>query len=226
MFPTYLNRQFRKLIARLFPGRFPRLYSTTDEPKQVPVQIAAYQLARDQYLLGGDRLLDVGFGLGYGLEILSTKVAYLAGVDIDAKAVALSQNLIGTIPGLQELRTYDGRSLPYQRAAFDVVTCVDVIEHVPDYSGLLKEMLRVAARQVFVSTPNRRPEYTSPNGKPKNPWHLREWTFDEFDSILHELPDIRIEWNFLDGPWKGPFQTSHVVSGATQALASVLIKKL
>lgn len=221
-----IDKRIRKLVARLFPGCFPRLYSTTDEPMQVPVQMEAYQLARDCYIRPGDSLLDVGFGLGYGLQIFATQANYLAGVDIDRKAVAAAQKLVGVIPGLQELRVYDGQSLPYGPSSFDVVTCVDVIEHVPDYLSLLKEMLRVAARLVFISTPNRRPEYTLPNGRPKNLWHLREWSYDEFDSILHQLPGVRVEWNFLDGAWEGPFHTRQVVSDATLALAPVLLKNL
>jgi ubiquinone/menaquinone biosynthesis C-methylase UbiE len=223
---SILNRRFRKQIARLFPGRFPRLYSTTDEPMQVPVQVAAYRLILDRYIQPGDRLLDVGFGLGYGLQILSPKAAYLTGVDIDPKAVKAAQKLVGAIPGLRELRNYNGQSLPFEPASFDVLTCVDVLEHVPDYLSLLKEMLRVASRLVVVSTPNRRPENTLPNGKPKNPWHLREWSYQEFDSLLRQLPGVQVEWNFLDGPWEGPFQTSLVISDATLALTPVLLKAI
>jgi len=221
-----IDRGLRKGLARFLGGRFHGMYSTLDDPMQVPVQVAAYQLALDQYLSPRDRILDVGFGLGYGLQLMSKKAAYLAGVDIDPKAVKAAQKLVGVIPGLQELCIYNGILLPYQQASFDVVTCVDVIEHVPDYRGLLEEMLRVAARLVFVSTPNRRPEYTLPNGKPKNHWHLREWSYEEFDLILRQLQQIQVEWNFLDGPWEGPFQTGQVISGDTQALAPVLIKKL
>jgi 2-polyprenyl-3-methyl-5-hydroxy-6-metoxy-1,4-benzoquinol methylase len=220
----WLDRGFRKRLARLFRGRFPGLYSTTDDPMQVPVQVAAYSLALESYIQRGDRLLDVGFGLGYGLEMLSQKAAYLAGIDVDQKAVAEAQRLVGAIPGLHELRAYDGQSIPYEQGSFDVVTCVDVIEHVPDYLGLLQEMLRVASRLVLVSTPNRRPENTLPNGRPRNIWHLREWSYEEFDLLLGRLPGIRIEWHFLEGPWEGPFQTGQVISDATLALTPVLLK--
>jgi 2-polyprenyl-3-methyl-5-hydroxy-6-metoxy-1,4-benzoquinol methylase len=222
----YWNKRLRKIIVRLFPGHFSRLYSTTDEPAQIPVQAAAYNLALERYVLPGDRILDVGFGLGYGLQILSTKPVCLAGVEIDRKAVETVQKLAGGIQGLDELLIYDGRSLPYEADSFNVITCVDVLEHVPDYLYLLREMLRVASRLVFLSTPKRRPENTFPNGRPRNPWHLREWTMEELDFILHQLPDVQVEWNFLDGLWAGPFHTSRSCSNPTLALTPALIKQL
>jgi len=70
---------------------------------------------------------------------------------------------------------------------------------------------------------NRRLEYTRPDGKPKNRWHLREWTFEELERILEALSDIgRIEWNFLNGAWEGPFECTSVPLPTTQALTPAL----
>lgn len=169
----------------------------------------------------GDSALDVGFGLGYGLEILSEKAVKLCGIDIDRKAVAHVQETL-SVRGIEELRHYDGYSIPYSEKTFDAVTCVDVIEHVPDYARLLRELCRVARRTLFLSTPNRRPEHTGPDGKPKNPWHIREWSFDEFDDILKEL-GVKYEWNFLNGPWEGPFTVTQQITDSTMALAPAIL---
>jgi hypothetical protein len=75
---------------------------------------------------------------------------------------------------------------------------------VEDYHRLLREMLRVSRLGVFISTPNRRPEFTNPDGTPKNHWHLREWTPEELQEILERHG--RVEWTCLDGPFEGPFQ--------------------
>ena len=92
---------------------------------------------------------------------------------------------------------FDGYNLPFPDDTFDVVTCVDVIEHVEDYDRLIKEMLRVSKKGVFLSTPNRRPEYTNRDGSPKNYWHLREWSFEELEMILSKFG--RTEWIFING---------------------------
>lgn len=58
---------------------------------------------------------------------------------------------------------------------------------------------------------------------PVNRWHLREWSFEEFNSILRQLDDVEFEWYFLDGPWAGPFYTNNSCSSNTLALAPALI---
>jgi len=213
----------RKAMSWRCPGRFPGLYSTLDAPMEVPVQVAAYGLATKRYLLDGDRVCDVGFGLGYGLRIMAEKAGELVGIDIDRRAVARARSLMDKVPRITEVRRYDGHTIPYDAGSFDVVTCIDVIEHVPDYMMLIREMVRVSRRIVFLSTPNRVPENTGPDGKPRNHWHLREWSYEELDHILRGVPGIRLEWNFLDGPWEGPFKCAPAASGKTLALTPALI---
>ena len=218
-----IGSRVRRLIAGVFRGRFPGLYSTVDDPMEVPVQVAAYQLAVRKYIQSEDRVLDIGFGLGYGMKIMAERAEQLTGIEIDRRAVSRGKKLVKEVPQIIAVKHYDGRTIPYDDNSFDVVTCVDVLEHVPDYVALLQEMVRVSSRVVFVSTPNRRPEYTRPNGRPKNRWHLREWSFQELDAILQGIPDVRVDWNFLDGPWKGPFERGSAVSEDTMALAPALM---
>lgn len=190
----------------------------------VPCQIEAYFLALNQYVDEGSSVLDVGFGLGYGLNILAIKAKAVSGVDVDAKAYTYCQDtLVNRNPRLVYLDVYDGYVLPFPDNTFDVVTCVDVIEHVEDYDRFIKEMLRVTKKGVFFSTPNRRPEYTNPDGTPKNYWHLREWSFDEFDVILRKHGEV--EWNVLNGLWEGPFHKSSSIQQDTLTLSPFLYKK-
>lgn len=213
--------RLRIWLARHLGGPFSRLYSVFDTEGEVPVQIAAYRLATDHYLRTGDSVLDVGFGLGYGLKIMSEKAARLSGIEVDRKAVERAMKELSD-PKIMDLRHYDGYSIPFSEQSFDIVTCIDVIEHVPDYVRLIRDLCRVARRAVLISTPNRRDEYTRSNGRPKNPWHIREWSFKEFDAILRKL-GMTCEWNFVNGPWEGPFSVSQRISQATIALAPALI---
>jgi len=218
-----IGGRVRRLIAGVFWGRVPRLYSTIDHPIEVAVQVAAYQLAMHKYIQPGDRVLDVGFGLGYGLRIMAEKAEELMGIEVDKKAVSHAQRLVPNIPEICELKHYNGHSIPYDNNFFDVVSCIDVIEHVPDYMNLLEEMKRVSNRVILLSTPNRLPENTKSDGMPKNRWHLREWSYEEFNSIIQQIPNIHVDWNFLNGPWEGPFDCTSVVSENTLALTPALI---
>jgi SAM-dependent methyltransferase len=223
-----LIRILRKIYRELFNRK-----QTSIDPKEytsllginsiVPCQNEAYFLALNKYVEENGTLLDVGFGLGYGLNILAIKAKGVSGVDVDKKAYDYCQGtVVGRNPRLQTLLVYDGYNLDFPDNYFDIVTCVDVIEHVEDYDKLIDEMLRVCRKGVFISTPNRRPEYTNPDGTPKNIWHLREWSFEEFDKII--CTHGKIEWNFLNGPWEGPFTCSNELKPDTLTLSPFIFK--
>lgn len=191
----------------------------------VPCQIEAYFLALNRYVTEGATVLDVGFGLGYGLNILAIKAQTVSGIDIDSKAYEYCQgSVVGRNPKIGHLSIYDGYNIDYPDSYFDVVTCVDVLEHVEDYHRFLDELLRVSRKGVFISTPNRRPEYTNKDGTPKNCWHLREWSMDELDAILCQHGQV--DWNFLNGPFDGPFRISDTPQAETLTLSPFLLKQV
>jgi 2-polyprenyl-3-methyl-5-hydroxy-6-metoxy-1,4-benzoquinol methylase len=189
----------------------------------VPCQIEAYFLALNRYVAEGANVLDVGFGLGYGLNILAIKAEIVSGIDVDSKAYIYCQGtVVGRNPKLGHLSIYDGYNIDFPDSFFDVVTCVDVLEHVEDFHRFLDELLRVSRKGVFISTPNRRPEYTNPDGSPKNYWHLREWSFGELEAILQQHG--KTEWIFLNGPFEGPFSQSNEERIDTIALSPFIHK--
>lgn len=75
----------------------------------------------------------------------------------------------------------------------DIIICSDVIEHIKNPNELINYIKSFKYKYVIISTPDRKilrhsfPEYygeVSWWGPPKNPNHVREWTFDEFDKYL------------------------------------------
>ncbi|HSA37680.1 MAG TPA: class I SAM-dependent methyltransferase [Methanoregula sp.] len=202
----------------------PKDYSTiVGVGSVVPVQIEAYFLALNRYVEENAKILDVGFGLGYGLNILAIKAGDVNGIDIDFKVLRYCQNtIVGRNPRLNVLNIFDGYTIPFSDESFDVVCCVDVIEHVEDFNRLIKEMMRVSRKGVFLSTPNRRPENTNKDGSPKNYWHLREWDYPEFDEIVRKFGSI--EWRFINGANEGPFTISTEIDKNTLALAPFIFK--
>lgn len=228
-----MKKSIKKLVNTAIDCCYSRFKFLRPDPKKystiigvgsvVPVQVEAYFLVLNKYIDEDAKILDVGFGLGYGLNILSIKARELYGLDVDTKVLDHCKNtILGKNPRLKHLNIFDGYNIPFPDNFFDVVTCVDVIEHVENYDHLIKEMLRVSRKGVFLSTPNRRPEYTNKDGSPKNYWHLREWSFEEFDKIVSKFG--RVEWNFINGPYEGPFTISTEINQDTLALSPIIFK--
>jgi 2-polyprenyl-3-methyl-5-hydroxy-6-metoxy-1,4-benzoquinol methylase len=217
------TREVLRVKYRLFCPD-PKDYSTTDNLTIIPCQREAYFLALNRYVQPGNEVLDVGFGLGYGLTILAIHAGSVKGIDVDKRCVEYGKGtLLNRNPKLASLDLYDGEKIPFGDESFDLVTCVDVLEHVKDYDTFLLELLRVSRRGVFISTPNRRPENTNKNGTPKNYWHLREWSFDELNTIVSRYGTV--EWNFINGTGEGPFHISDSVLPSTQALTPFIKKR-
>lgn len=190
-FTSYLSRQMRRLLIAIMPpvlaipirwlrgqlqqhrswirtSEDPAKYSTLDNPLEVPSQVESYLFCRDKYLRPTDTVLDVGFGLGYGLQIMAAKAKNLLGVEVDKDAVARSGRIFSGHPKVARILQYDGLRFPLEDKSIDVVTCIEILEHVEEYKNLLSEMTRVARRAVFITTPNRLPENTRRDGRPKN----------------------------------------------------------
>lgn len=82
------------------------------------------------------RILDVGCGTGGNLKLLS-QFGNAEGVDISADALAFCRER-----GL-EVKAGAAEDLPYEDATFDLVTALDVVEHLDDDVAGLSEMRRV-----------------------------------------------------------------------------------
>ena len=123
--------------------------------------------------LGPDaRVLDVGFGEGYGSTILPGEYT---GVELDADLVSHARaKYVG------RFETYDGRHLP--DGPFDLVVSFQVIEHVEEPDPWLAEIARVARRAMF-ATPNRIHRVRD-GERPWNRYHVREFTGDELRLLL------------------------------------------
>lgn len=82
-------------------------------------------------------ILDVGCGTGANLLLLS-KFGDAEGVDVSADALSFCRER-----GLEKVKQGTAEQLPYDEATFDLVTALDVVEHLDDDLAGLKEMRRV-----------------------------------------------------------------------------------
>ncbi|MGH6922386.1 MAG: class I SAM-dependent methyltransferase [Propylenella sp.] len=90
------------------------------------------------------RVLDVGCGTGVLTRVLAQwpRVASVTGVDPAAPLLGRARELAEDLSNI-EFQEADGRSLPFEDAAFDVVVFDSTLSHVPDPKRALAEAFRV-----------------------------------------------------------------------------------
>lgn len=123
-------------------------------------------------------LLDIGTGRGAFLWPLVDRFPELPVTCVDPlehRVALLRQVRDGGIGTLTPL-VGDVTGLPFPDAAFDGVTILEVLEHLPNPVKAVVEILRVARRFVIASVPSRPDD---------NPEHLRLYTADTLAELFH-----------------------------------------
>lgn len=111
---------------------------------------------RNLNLSPGERVLDIGCGPGFLCETMGEIVGptgVVVGIDISSDFITRS-NKRKTSKWLS-YSVGDATEINQENASFDVVTCTQVAEYVPDVDRVLSEALRVlkpGGRAVFVAT--------------------------------------------------------------------------
>ena len=109
--------------------------------------------------LAGIRVLDVGCGGGILADSMARKGASVLGIDLATKALKVAElhALEARTPNI-EYREVSAEALAVEQSAqFDVVTCMEMLEHVPDPASVVKacsELVKPGG-WVFFSTLNR-----------------------------------------------------------------------
>jgi SAM-dependent methyltransferase len=144
--------------------------------------LAVYEWVAER--CAGLDVVDMACGEGYGVEVLARRARRVTGVDANPEAHEHAR-LKYTRPGVRFVRDLvESYSEPC-----DAIVFLQTIEHVEDPAALL-ERFRQLAPVVYLSTPNR---FTlAPPGAEKsdNPWHLREYTPDEFRALCGDDAEI------------------------------------
>ena len=111
--------------------------------------------------LNGKRALDVGCGGGILAEALAQSGAQTTGIDLAEKALKVAE-LHALESGAQvNYQAISAEALALtEPASFDIVTCMEMLEHVPDPISVVKACATLAkpGATLFFSTLNRNPK--------------------------------------------------------------------
>lgn len=111
--------------------------------------------------LNGKKVLDVGCGGGLLSEGMAAKGALVTGIDLSDKALGVARLHL-----LESGRSVDYRSVAAEALAaeqpesYDIVTCMEMLEHVPDPASTIAACAALVkpGGHVFFSTINRNPK--------------------------------------------------------------------
>jgi SAM-dependent methyltransferase len=162
---------------------------------QYIAMLSGYDWARKQLgETGSMNILDNACGSGYGSNYLSGFAGKVTGIDISEAAISICKNDYHK----DNLSFYrmDGAKLSFVDNCFDAVISQDTLEHVEADGAFISEIHRVLkpGGKLVIFTPY------SPvhNPKPKNIYHVREYSRDTFLTLLNSrFNDVRIYGRIL-----------------------------
>jgi 2-polyprenyl-3-methyl-5-hydroxy-6-metoxy-1,4-benzoquinol methylase len=150
------------------------------------------------------KICDCGCGGGFGSNVMSQEADFVWGIDKDESSIkwakevfTRNKNNIYYNPQVT-FNVIDIMNEPREIQAFDIVACIEVIEHIDNYQGVIDFLKRLCkkdkkgvaiegndATKVFISSPNRNHPKIGKDA-PKNARHVREWTPQELKDVLQK----------------------------------------
>jgi len=111
--------------------------------------------------LPGKKVLDVGCGGGLLSEAMARRGASVTGIDLGEATIEVAQlHALESKVSVRYLREAAETHAAHSPGAYDVVTCMEMLEHVPEPASVLRALhtLVKPGGHVIVSTLNRNPK--------------------------------------------------------------------
>jgi 2-polyprenyl-3-methyl-5-hydroxy-6-metoxy-1,4-benzoquinol methylase len=159
-----------------------------------------------------ERILDAGCGEGFVVSYLlqENDGLIITGMDCSLDAIEMARQMVPLVLSKVEGGVFfdvgDLREMPYSDDSFDLVMCLEVLEHLPDPHRGLRELGRVTSAHCLVSVPHE-PFFRATNflrGKHvpawgRDPEHLQHWTAKQFRRLVEQYFEVeRFVYSF---PW-------------------------
>jgi 2-polyprenyl-3-methyl-5-hydroxy-6-metoxy-1,4-benzoquinol methylase len=137
-------------------------------------------------------VLDVGCGEGIVTERLAHNLAPAKVLGVDAESHLQDEWQARSAPNLS-FATGSAYDLPFEDGSFDLVCCMEVLEHLERPRDALAEMSRVASRALLLSVPNEPGWRISHLLAGRNvralgntPGHINHWSKGAFDDLVSD----------------------------------------
>ncbi len=138
--------------------------------------------------------LEVGAGEGVISQKLFTRYGSAVGIDLPDAGLREEWR---SRPGPFYLHA-DAEQMPFNDNQFDLLVCVEVLEHLRDPEAGLRELARVSSRHLVLSVP-REPIFRSCNlvtGRyvkdlGNTPGHLNHWSTSQFVKFVSRVATVR-----------------------------------
>lgn len=127
-----LNAAERMLMNNAIRRAVQRLY-------EIPM------LLRMSHRLDGKRVLEIGCGQGFGIELILTYfgAAHVTGLDLDPRMIAKAQKRTRQYAARAEVSIGDVTAIQAAGGSFDAVFDFGIIHHVPVWQDAIREVKRV-----------------------------------------------------------------------------------
>lgn len=136
----------------------------------------------------GKDILDVGGGHGEPMGFLGKRHNFRLKVNADIMLPHLKESKQEGAHG--EYVLCDARYLPFKKRSFDIVLCLEVIEHLEkeDSFKLLSSLEEIARRQIILSAPVGERIHPEPHKIKTFPWaHFSSWHPAEFRRLGYKV---------------------------------------
>ncbi len=134
-----------------------------------------------------DSVLDAGCGHGALVCALHSKGVNASGCDIADSRVEIARHACPQV----DFFSADLANLPVDDNSFDLVSSVEVVEHVDDPLAVIRQFARAARRYVFITVPYREkmPEGPHPSG------HQHSFSEKSLEDLMKKagLRDVKID---------------------------------
>lgn len=147
-------------------------------------------------LAKGRRILDAGGWAGLGAErYLKAGAEHVVNLDISGEALELGRSRLGKEKRVEFVRwDLNQTPLPFEDEAFDLVVCLEALEHIAEQQAAIAEFWRVLepGGMLLISVPDRAYESTWERlNQHGNAYHLNVPSREAFEALLTEFEAIR-----------------------------------